>query len=135
MLGIVADEVVEQAGELGRARLTSLDFQATLDQLSRASADQVAGGMQRHGRKALAREHEIERADQVGRGVDQGAVEIEDDSAGRGHAETAIGLGAIVQAGGRKVASISGPHSAVLACKTTLDSRGHRVGRLERHPS
>jgi hypothetical protein len=33
----------------------------------------------RHRRQAFTVEHEIERGDQVGRGVDEGAVEVEDN--------------------------------------------------------
>ena len=47
--------------------------------------------LQRHRRHALAGQDGVERGDQVGRGVDQCAVEIEDDSAGGSHAKIAIG--------------------------------------------
>src|SRR5205085_12175838 len=45
----------------------------------------------------LAVEHAIERGDQVGRGVDQRAVEIEDEGAGRGHRVFARGPDGVVQ--------------------------------------
>ena len=63
----------------------AFQFEAALDQLAGAGADHVARRMQGHRRQAFAVEHEIERGDQVGRGVDQRAVEIEDNSAGKGH--------------------------------------------------
>ena len=53
------------------------------------------------GGKALAVEDVIERGDQVGRGVDERAVEIENNDAGRGHGALAIGPGAIVQVGAK----------------------------------
>jgi phosphoglycolate phosphatase-like HAD superfamily hydrolase len=60
-------------------------LEAALDQLAGAGADHVARRFKRHRRQAFTAEHEIERGDQVGRGVDQGAVEVEDDGAGKGH--------------------------------------------------
>ena len=77
--------------------LRSVDLEAALDQLAGAGADHVARLGERHGRQAFAVEHEIERADQVGRGIDQRAVEIEYEGAGRGHAAFATGRGGIVQ--------------------------------------
>ena len=60
----------------------ALGFQPALDQLAGAGADHVARRRERHRRQALARQHVIERVDQVGRGIDQRAVEIEDDNGG-----------------------------------------------------
>jgi phosphoglycolate phosphatase-like HAD superfamily hydrolase len=60
-------------------------LEAALDQLAGAGADHVARRMQGHRRHAFTVEHEIERGNQVGRGVDEGAVEVEDNSAGKGH--------------------------------------------------
>jgi hypothetical protein len=53
--------------------------------------------LQRHGRQAFAGEHMVQGVDQVGRGIDQRAVEIEYDSAGRAHLPLAIGLAAVAQ--------------------------------------
>ena len=69
----------------------ALQFEAALDQPAGAGADHVARGLQRHRRQALAVEHEVERVDQVGRRIHQRAVEIEYNSAGRGHRQIAIG--------------------------------------------
>ena len=63
----------------------AVHLEAALDQLAGAGADHVARRLQRDRGHALAVEHVIERGDQVGRGVDQRAVEIEDNSAGKGH--------------------------------------------------
>ena len=65
------------------ARPSSL--QPAFDHPARAAADHVARRVVVDRRQAFAREHDIERVDQVGRGVDQRAVEIEDDGEG-GHA-------------------------------------------------
>ena len=67
------------------AHRPAVHLEAALDQLAGAGADHVARRMQRDRGHALAVEHVIERGDQVGRGIDQGAVEIEDNSAGKGH--------------------------------------------------
>ena len=82
-----------QPGDVVDAGDAALEFEAALDQLAGAGADHVARGLQRHRRQALAVEHVIERGDQVGRGIDQRAVEIEYDNAGRGHGTFAIGPG------------------------------------------
>ena len=83
--GVIVDEIAEQAVDVADAHRTAFQFQAALDQLAGAGADHVARGFQGDGRQAFAVEHVIERGDQVGRGVDQRAVEIEDNSAGKGH--------------------------------------------------
>ena len=77
------DEVVGQAVELGQADVAAIQFQPAFEQLPRAGADHVAGGVQRHRWHAFPREDEIKRVDQVGCGIDQGAIEVEDDDAGR----------------------------------------------------
>ena len=99
MLGIVGDEVVGEPGDVGDACGAALQFQAALDQLACARADHVARGMQRDGRQALAVEDEIKRVDQVGRRIDERAIKIEYDGAGRGHPEIAIGPRPIMQVG------------------------------------
>ena len=85
MGGVIVDEILGQAVDVFDAHRAAFELEAALDQLARAGADHVARRLQRHRRQALAVEHEIERGDQVGRGVDQRAVEIEDNGAGRGH--------------------------------------------------
>ena len=51
------------------------------------------------GGRPFAVEHEVERADQVGRGIDQRAVEIEYDNAGKGHGRIRYRPGRIAQVG------------------------------------
>jgi hypothetical protein len=50
-----------------------------LDHRPRAVADEIAGGRQADGFEALLGEDRVEAPDQVRRGVDEGAVEIEGD--------------------------------------------------------
>ena len=71
--------------------------EAALDQGAGAAADQVAGRGGRHGRQARARASTtFSGADQVGRGVDQRAVEVEGDGGageGRGGAAASAEVG------------------------------------------
>ena len=82
MKSLVSRRDVFEAGE------AAFELQAALDQLAGAGANHVARRMQRHRRQAFAVEHEVERVDQVGRGIDQRAVKIEYNSAGRGHGQS-----------------------------------------------
>ena len=84
MGGVIVDEIAGQPVDVFDAHRAAFQLEPALDQLAGAGADHVARRLQRHGRQAFAAEHEIERGDQVGRGIDQRAVEIEDDDAGRG---------------------------------------------------
>ena len=79
--------------------LRAFDFEAALDQLAGAGADQVARRTQRQRRSAFAVEHEIERGDQVGGGVDQGAVEVEDNGAREASCAFASGSRTVMQVG------------------------------------
>src|SRR5438552_61114 len=63
----------------------AFQFQAAFDQPTGARANHVARGMEGDRRQALATKNKIERVDQVGRRVHERAIEIEYDSAGRGH--------------------------------------------------
>jgi hypothetical protein len=98
MGGVVIDEIPKHAVDVLNGHDAVVRLQAAFDHPAGARADQVARGMQRHLRNALAVEHEVESIDQIGRGIHQRAVEIEYNNAGRGHAKIAIGPGAIVQA-------------------------------------
>jgi hypothetical protein len=82
---VIIDEFAQHAIEVADGDRSALDLQPALDQLARARADHVARGGERDRRQALAVEHEIQRVDQVRRGIDQRAVEIEYDYAGRSH--------------------------------------------------
>ena len=52
---------------------------AALDHRAGAAADHVARRLIGHRRQAFAREHDVEGVDQIGRGIDQRAVEVEND--------------------------------------------------------
>ena len=69
----------EQPVDLGFGGRAPFVDQRPLDHAARAAADQPAGRLERHGGEPLPREDHIERVDEVGRGIDQRAVEIEDD--------------------------------------------------------
>ena len=84
MGGVIVDEIAGQPVDVVDADRAAFQFQPALDQLAGAGADHVARRVQRHRRQAFAVEHEIQRGDQVGRGVDERAVEIENNSAGKG---------------------------------------------------
>ena len=57
---------------------------AARDHRAGAAADQIARGVVVDRRQSLAREHHVEGVDEIGRGIDQGAVEVENDGPG-GH--------------------------------------------------
>ena len=65
--------------EVGLRTRAALGHQRPLDHAPRAAADELAGGLVRHRRQALAAQDQVERLDEVGRGVDQRAVKVEDD--------------------------------------------------------
>ena len=73
------DVVGEQDVDLGGGEGPALRCQAALDQPPDAAADHAATLVRRDRREALALEQHVERADQVGRRVDERAVEVEDD--------------------------------------------------------
>ena len=83
--GVIVNEIAHEAVDVFHAHRLAFQLEPALDQLAGAGADHVARRFQRHRRQAFPVEHVIERGDQVGRGVDEGAVEVEDNSAGKGH--------------------------------------------------
>src|SRR5439155_9087422 len=83
--GVIVDEIAQEAVDVLDAHREAFQLEPALDQLAGAGADHVARRFQRDGRYAFTVEHEIERGDQVGRGVDEGAVKVEDNGAGKGH--------------------------------------------------
>src|SRR6266849_5320596 len=85
MSRIVIDEVAGEPGDIFETGGTAFRFQAALDQPAGARADHVARGMQRDRGQTLAVENKVERVDQVGRRIHERDVEVEYDSAGRGH--------------------------------------------------
>src|SRR5216683_952965 len=82
---VIIDEIAGEPGDVFGADGPALQLEAALDQPAGARADHVARGMQRYRRQALAVENIVERVDQVGRRIHKRAVEIENNSAGRGH--------------------------------------------------
>ncbi len=96
---VIIDEIAGQAADVFDAGEAALQFQAAFDQLAGAGADHVARGMQGHRGQALAVENEVERVDQVGRRIDERAVKIEHNGAGRGHRKSLSVRGAIMQVG------------------------------------
>ena len=81
MGGVVFDEIPGQPADVVGSGDAALQFQAALDQLTGAGADHGASRLQRHRRQAFAGKDDVERADQVGGGIHQRTVEIEDNSA------------------------------------------------------
>ena len=79
MLQIVGQEVPQQGGGCGLVPLRSGGLEAPLQQRDRAAADQVARGVQRQRRQFVLGQQAVQRADQVGRGLHQGAVQVEGD--------------------------------------------------------
>ena len=79
VLGIVGDEVPDQSVELAGGKLAALGCQSALDNRARAAADHVACGIVAERRQAFAAEDDVEGGDQIGRGIDQRPVEIEND--------------------------------------------------------
>src|SRR6185312_13520532 len=73
------DEAVEQLRRAGFLQRRAGGLKAALDHPPRAAADERARLAERQRRQAFLRQQHVERADQVGRGVDQGAVEVEGD--------------------------------------------------------
>ncbi len=79
MFGIITDEVLKQPLDFGRHDLASFRLDAALDHGARAAADQIACGFIGHRWQAFAGEYDIERIDEVGCGIDECAIEVEDD--------------------------------------------------------
>ena len=71
--------------EIVRGGGAALEFEAALDHAAGPGADHIACRKQRDRGQALAFEHEVERGDEIGRGIHQRAVEIEYNSAGNSH--------------------------------------------------
>ena len=62
-----------------------MQCEPALDQQAHAAADQVARFVETHRLQPFPREQDVEGVDEIGGGVDEGAVEVEDDRQ-RGHA-------------------------------------------------
>ena len=79
VLSIIRHERFVQTIDVGRRALASIRRQRIFDHPPRSSADQRPGGFEGNDRQSLLREGVVERIDEVGGGIDQRAVEIEDD--------------------------------------------------------
>ena len=79
MRRIMRDELFDEPVHLVHAELAPFSYERAFDQRARAAADQVARGLVSDRRQTLAGEDSVERDDEIGRAVDQRAVEIEDD--------------------------------------------------------
>jgi hypothetical protein len=77
----MVDEDPKHAIKLGARHVSAFGDQGTLDHAARATADHSPRVIVGDRRQAFAGENEIERRNQIGRGIDQRAVEIEDDGA------------------------------------------------------
>ena len=77
----MVDEDAKQAIELGARYGSALSDQRALDHAAGTAADHSPRIVIGDRRQAFARQHQIERRNQIGRGIDQGAVEIKDDRA------------------------------------------------------
>ena len=78
--GVVLDEIGEHPVELGgRERAAARAIRPSSIMRRAPPPIMLRACVVRQRRQALAREHDVQRVDQIGRGVDQGAVEIEDD--------------------------------------------------------
>ena len=78
---VMGDKSAEHAVELGGRHVAALGDQGPLDHAARAAADHPPRIVVSHRRQAFIGQHEIERRNQIRRGIDQRAVEIEDDGA------------------------------------------------------
>lgn len=78
MFGIVSDEVREQSLELGLGKNAPFRYSTARDHHARADADQLACAVIGYRRCAFACEHRVQGIDQIGRGIDERTVEVED---------------------------------------------------------
>ena len=79
MVAVMGDEILQQTVDFRGGQGAALRGQTALDHHPRAAADHVAGGLVGDRRQAFPGQDGVEGSDQIGRGVDEGAVEVEDD--------------------------------------------------------
>src|SRR4051794_15229334 len=77
----MVDKIVGEPGDVARSGGAAIHFKTALDQLAGSRADHRARRLERHRRQTLAGQNEIQRIDQVGRRIDQRAVQVEYDRA------------------------------------------------------
>ena len=103
---------------VGDARALRLESEA--DQHAAAAPDELAGFLQRQRSQTLAGENDVERADEVGRAVDERAVEIEDDEGRRG---TGLRHDAAIKAGAGAGKRPERPRRHRIFCTITMSSQ------------
>jgi hypothetical protein len=81
MRAVMVDEDPKHAIKLGARHVSALGDQGAFDHSARAAANHSPRIVVGNRRQAFAGEDDIERRNQIGRGIDQCAVEIEDDGA------------------------------------------------------
>ena len=81
MRAVMVDEDPKHAIELGARHVSALGDESPLDHAARATTDHSPRSIGANRRQAFCGEDEIERRNQIGRGINQRAVEIEDDGA------------------------------------------------------
>ena len=72
-------EAAQRALQARAGKREARRLQAALDQMRDAAADEVAHGARRQGCEPLVGEHRVRRRGDLGRGVEQRAVEVEQD--------------------------------------------------------
>lgn len=79
MRRIMLDERREHPIDLGFAAIAALGGDRPFDHSARPAADHPPRGVVIHRRQTLSDEDQVERRNEIGRGINQGAVEIKDD--------------------------------------------------------
>jgi|GEM_PF-3039862 len=76
------DEIRKHLLKLRRCDIVAFRREVARDHSFSAVTNQIARGFVRHRRKAVACENRVEGVDEIGRGVDQSSVEVENDGWG-----------------------------------------------------
>src|SRR4051812_32564244 len=85
MGAVMGNEIPHQALNIASGKSSALRCQTTLDQQAGAAADHIPSGIIGNRRHAFAGKKTIERSDEIGRGIDQSPIEIEDDGRSEHH--------------------------------------------------
>ena len=110
MRGVMFDERGEHPIELGFRTDPALGGERAFDHASCAAADHAPGGVVFDRRQALPRQNEVERRNEIGSGIDQRAVEIENDGE---HVIPGSGRGPLTQGFSLQGLGIQGPRIEV----------------------
>jgi hypothetical protein len=76
---VEVDEALHERGQLLGRGHCAFGLEAVLDEVAGAAADEAAGAGYGQGRQAALAQYDVKRADQVGGGVHQRAIEVESD--------------------------------------------------------